>query len=493
MPWHALPDGGGPDDRLEAALLVRDLRHTRAAWQRQRHIITEVPAGAALLRAIPGASTDPFEALLDVVAPHGATVAGIVALISADDRFGVVGSVQVEPHFLERLGQKPPPGWGLAIDGPMFSLEREQVRWVGRVDADGWLRVSDDVRWLGQTARTDPWVSDTLQTRLAGSDMAVVFAGDGVLVPRIAQSIPQPSVAGLAANVRHVALAWQSDGAKTGLWRLLVEADFLHAWPKAAPLRSVARDIDARAQGFAAVQLPPDWSDLLPMLLQNAAAASLRDAPNTFVEALRHLRGRLTWVDFGVPGDGALLAQSDSPTNAEATMPALRDWAKSHAGTLLTGAVQNFAMEPTAPGGRPALHMRPERGVEGPWLAAQGERVLFVQQRHRLERLLAAPLPARTLMEGPLTPLMRSTLAQERPFQSYWVLGGNGAWLDYLVWGAGHARRSWDQHTALQPVNRFLPQVLAIASYMWQRTYDVAVTADVSNSVLEVQLAHSEI
>ena len=367
------------------------------------------------------------------------------------------------------------------------------MRWVGRLGADGWVRLSADERWLSHTSRPDAWVSEALQTRLASSDMALVFAGDGVLAPRIAQSIPQPSLAGLAAGMRHLVVAWQTDGDKTSLWRLLVEADFLRAWPEATPQGSVARQVDARAQGFAAIQLPPDWSELLPILLQTAAAASLRDAPNTFVEALGHLRGRLMWVDFGVPGDGALLARSDTPQNAQAMVPALRDWAQSHAGTLMTGAAQNFALEPMAQASGPALHMRPERGVEGPWLAARDQRVLFVQQRQRLTKLLESSAPRRSLMEGPLTPLMRSTLAQERPFQSYWVLGGNGAWLDYLVWGAGHAHKTWDQHTVLQPVKRYLPQIFAVASYMWQRTYDVAVTADVSNSVLEIQLAHSEI
>ncbi len=493
LPWHALPDGGGTDGRLEAAFVVADLRVARAAWERQRAIMAEVPAGRALLGTATGGPNDPFAALLTVLAPQGSQVPGLMALLSAEERFGVLGAVQAEPNFLERLRTAPPLGWHLEIDGTAFTLQRERMRWLGRVGTDGWVRLSDDERWLGHAQRTDAWVSEALQARLASSDMAVVFAGDGVLAPRVAQSIPQANIAGLAAGVRHLVLAWQTDGDKTCLWRLLVEADFLRAWPKAAPQGSVARQVEARAQGFAAIQLPPDWSELLPILLQNAAAASLRDAPDTFVSALGHLRGRLTWVDFGVPGDGALLAESDTPQNAQAMAPALRDWAKSHAGTLLTGAAQNFAMEPMAKASGPALHMRPERGVEGPWLAAHEHRVLFVQQRHRLEKLLGSSVPQRSLIQGPLTALMRSTLAQEPPLQSYWVLGGNGAWLDYLVWGAGHAHKTWEQHAVLLPIKRYLPQIFALASYMWQRTYDVAVVADVSNSVLEVQLAHSEI
>lgn len=493
LPWHALPDGGGSDGRLEAALLVRDLRTARAAWERQRRVIAEVAPGEALLSLAPGLTADPFKAPLAMLAPQGGPVSAILALVSAEDTFGVVSAVQVEPHFLQRLRRHPPPGWQLEVDGSMFVLQREQMRWVGRVDNDGWLRLSDDVRWLSHTTRTDAWVSEALQAKLSSSDMAVVLAGDGVLAPKMAQTIPHPGLAGLAAATQHVALGWQTDGDKTALWRVLVEADFLHAWPKAAAQGSVARQVDMRAQGFASIQLPPDWADLLPILLPNAAAANLRDASNTFVEALGHLRGGLTVVDFGVPGDGALLARCDTPKNAQAMLPALRAWARHHSSTLLTGAAQNFTMEPFAQASGPALHMRPERGVEGPWLAAHDDQLLLVQQRGRLKALLDTKAPKHTLWEGPLTPLMRATLSQELPFQAYWVLGGNGAWLDYLVWGAGHAHKTWEQHTALGPIKRFLPQIFSVASYMWQRTYDLAATADVSNSVLEIQLAHSEI
>ena len=308
---------------------------------------------------------------------------------------------------------------------------------------------------MSHTTRADAWVSGALQAKLASSDMAVVVAGDGILAPKMAQNIPHPALANLAAATRHIALAWQTDGDKTALWRVLIEADFLRAWPKAAAQGSVARRVDMRAQGFASIQLPPDWPELLPVLLPNTAAASLRDAPSTFVEALAHLQGALTVVDFGVPGDGALLARCDTPKSAQGMLPALRDWARTHSSTLLTGAAQNFAMEPFPKASGPALHMRPERGVEGPWLAAHDAQVLLVQQRHRLAALLEAPSPKRSLMEGPLTPLMRATLAQELPFQAYWVLGGNGAWLDYLVWGAGHAHKTWEQHTALAPIKAF--------------------------------------
>ena len=87
LPWHALPDGGGPDGRLEAALLVRDLRTARAAWERQRHVIAEVAPGEALLSLAPGLLADPFKAPLAMLAPQGGAVPAVVALISADDIF----------------------------------------------------------------------------------------------------------------------------------------------------------------------------------------------------------------------------------------------------------------------------------------------------------------------------------------------------------------------------------------------------------------------
>ena len=110
LPWQALPDGGGPDGRLEAAFLMRDIRAVHAAWERQRRIMAEVPAGQALLDMAPGMYSDAFATLLNVVAPHGTEVPGVVALISADERLGVVVAGQVEPDFLERLRRGPMPG-----------------------------------------------------------------------------------------------------------------------------------------------------------------------------------------------------------------------------------------------------------------------------------------------------------------------------------------------------------------------------------------------
>ncbi|HET6347300.1 MAG TPA: hypothetical protein VFH51_20375, partial [Myxococcota bacterium] len=144
------------------------------------------------------------------------------------------------------------------------------------------------------------------------------------------------------------------------------------------------------------------------------------------------------------------------------------------------------------------LHMRPDAALEGPYVAAIGSTLWLVQQRARLTQLLGGA--AGGWGAQPLTPLMRETLAAPHLVSAYKILGSDGAWLDYLVWGAGRLQAAvlergggLPEDSDLRPWVARLPQLVAAVSYVHLTTYDMALTADITSNLVTLKLTHSEI
>jgi hypothetical protein len=223
-------------------------------------------------------------------------------------------------------------------------------------------------------------------------------------------------------------------------------------------------------------------------------------------QALRRLEGRVGLVSFGAPGDWAVGVQLVDEPSAAAVIPALRAWSKEVTAKsgLDLGANTVTDAVPGAPGevllSRPAAHM------EGLRYTHVGGTLVAVRQRSRLLTLLQhRTLRAQQAAEHPtvgtlLTPMVRQIVDRPGMLLGYMVLGDDGFFFDWAAWAAAAGQQAWHKVSAERPELAFvdkilavLPPLLVLEGFNWAMTYDIAVAADIDDSVLVVQIAGSEI
>lgn len=522
QPFAALPQDPAHGVRLEAALTVRDLR-TYQSWSRHtRALLTELPVGRALYDPNNNDNLLGFDLLQEVsklvalAAPSGAPVPAALAVYSREGELGIQAMLLVEDGFAQRVqqalaGANPP---SFRATGPDSALELTFAgeTFSGKVGADHWLRIAPDMPLLVEGTTTTPLFDQAMQRALASADAVLFILGDGLLHNRLTSLIPSPAVRALAQNARAAALTWNTDGVKTSELRVILDTPALE--PFVAALRKkdipdrLTRHLDADVVSFMSLALPPVLLQAVVPWAQARLSDPPYNVPADVLAGLRHLDGRLGWVAYDSPGDWAIAAELKTAEHTTALIGALQAWAQVLAKALTPGATQEFALEAFAGSPTPVFHLRPDPSLEGPYVAAIGNTIFFVQQHSRLSALFAADAAQSAadsaapggLLAGPLTPGTQALLARGHMLQGYMVLGSDGAWLDYLVWGAGRLQSAVareNQRLETGPhLNRLLsrvPKILALASYLWLRTYDLALAADVSGSLVTLQLNSSEI
>ena len=504
FPWHALPASKGPII-LEGGILARDLRGVRMWAAHQRTVLMEVSAGRALFAPGAGERWDGLEEITRVLAAAhrlDSAVPAAVAILSWHGDVALQGMVQADATALARLRTVAGP-WQVQERGDLLVLSRAGVVLMVRLGDDGWLRVASHPDLLLPGAGRPPEdITPALQQAALSADGLLFAVGGGKLAQALQERIPQPLARSFLEGVRSVALTWRTDGKKTGGVQLLLDAPVLA--PLGAALQpkqeqdSVLMALTSDALGFASLEIPAVLRRALPSIFAQTLAAPPYNAPDEVLAALGDLQGRLGWMVFDAPGDWALSLELSSELDAAALVPALQGWALSMAKSLTPGAAPAFELEPFAGTTQAVLHLRPDTAVEGPYVAARGKMVLLVQQRSRLERLLGPDaLTARGMWDGPLTPQVRDAVQPPRLLQMYTVLGGDGTLGDVLVWAAGRAqsllRQGPPPPPGVEALAKRLPRLLSVLSYLFLRTYDVALTAQVQGTLLTLQMTHSEI
>jgi hypothetical protein len=153
-----------------------------------------------------------------------------------------------------------------------------------------------------------------------------------------------------------------------------------------------------------------------------------------------------------------------------------------------------------AAGEAPRFTLTPDPSLDGLHVAAVGGNVFAVAQESRLAALSSPPPAGQKppAVAGPLTPTVRATVERPALVSAYLVSSGDGSIGALLAWGAKLAEAKLaESMRALPPwlaaTSRRLPLLMAVSGVESLLLYDVALSLDVSGSVLVFEVASSEL
>jgi len=515
----ALP--GGPDVRVEAAVVVPDLRALEAAYERRLAPLRKLKGGAELVAAVdsrdPKAAFDPWaewERLLALAGPQGSPVPAAVVVFSRGQDFGIQGLLKVAPGFSDRLaatvsGAKPPP-WRARTVADGFEFAGGGVTVFGRVDPAGWLRLAPEKEMLLEPAPGGPGLDAALATRVREAEAALFLQGGGALARMLAAELTgdSPEVAQIITGVRSLSLTWKTDGDRSYATRLAVDLPMLSVFGPTVRKPDLANVLasrwDTQATGFLSLSLPEGAKQAVLPLLGSLLAGTPYAPPKALMAALGQLEGRIGVVGFGAPDDWAVGVQFVEAAAASSAVAAVHEWAGKLLAEHAPSAADAVALE-EGPGGAKVLHIRPDPVLQGVRVAAVGPTLVIVRQRQRLAQMSAPPPPeggARpTVVAGPLTPLVHQTLERPALLLAYWVFGTDIGLFDWLVWGVkglevvvAEAFPTDSEEAGLVRAftHRLAPR-MAMAGYTTLLSYDLAVALDVQGSLLTLDFVGSDL
>lgn len=520
----AAPAAPAPDvlaalpGRVEAALVVPDLRALDSAYERRLEPLRGLHGGKELVEAAfstaPDAAFslgDEWDRLLALAGPQGEPVPAALVVLSRGEALGVQALLKVVPGFSERLvasaaGDRPPPYQVRTVEGGLELTVGDLVL-HGRIDDAGWLRVAPDLEMLTTPTPDTHGLDPALAERVRGADGALFIQGGGPLLQMAASALfeDSPQAAQAVTGLRSLCLTWRSDGDRSYEAQLAVDLPLLAVLGPGLRKPSLANVLAQRwgdqATGFFSISVPEQARAMVVPLLDGALADGPLALSGGLRTALSRLEGRVGVVSFGSPDDWALGVEMLDPEAAAAAVTAVHDWLSTLAAREAPAAADAMVLE-GSPEGKQVLHVRPDEVLQGARVAAVGSTLVVVRQRQRLAALTAAALrPDAGLLAGPLTPPVRATLERPSIALAYWVLGTDPGMFDWLTWlskgaevGLAAALPPGSEELAMaRTVAYRLAPTMALAGYSALLTYDAAFAVDIEGSVLTLDLTGSDL
>lgn len=507
-----LPSDLGRGLEIEAALLVADFK-SLLAWQDHRKAVqSQTKAGAAYHQStftVGGVDiSGELRKWVQWAAPGREAVPGGLTAYTMAPGAGVQLFMKVQPGFLQRVqaGLQPgQPGWARTVEGDRITAKVLGVELMGRVDQEGWLRLSVAPDMLvGAAPQAEPLFSPAMGQRMALLETVLFVRGGGVGSVLLGALLSQWNLQGLVADTRTIALGWRWDGDKTSEIQLLLDNPELERLAEElqlpAPQDELITTWDSDVTQFFSVAIPPALKGQLLAQVLGALEAAVPMKPE-LKQALHSFEGRVGIAMFGSPGDWAVGLQFGEAVQAQNMLPEL------HAYLTAVGAksgvrFRSAQLEPFVGVPGPIWRQRPNAQLDGLRVAQLGRTLLIVNQRNRLEKLVAQQPSqgAATSYARFLTPMVAKRLRQPALLQGYMVMGNDGSLVDLLALFTGLFVDGWDlmvrdapELAEYEPMIRQLPTLLTLEGFSLALAYDAAVTADLLDGIFSLQLLTSEI
>lgn len=520
--FDGLP-GISEGQRLEAVILIDDLREMRGKMQRQRGFLERTAFGKAYVspenqRALLGLDLyGELDRLLGLVAPKGSKVPVVAAVVSDAQAVHVQLALKVEDGALDRLAAAKGEAYvTFTNDNGALKVTAHGVTMPAKVDG-GWLRVGPtdaDLALAGNPAMTA--LPDAVARWAKDSQMVIALLGGGTFSASLAKLVgDNPMVQDMVANARALAVTFRLDDDLSQVMRVVFDSDTikqLSPMMRSPSATSAAAAWDAHALSAASLAVPP-------MLLTGALTLAQLQMPQIadpsvqeLVKAAQSLDGRLSIATFGAPGDWAAAADFSDETSAQRFVTVGYQ--------ALQTILERYAVEPglvryESKEGAEALKLRPDVTLSDTTVRAIGKSVVVARQRMRAERLASlrkTGSKTKSLLDGPLTPAIREVLARPAILQGYSVAGYDGTTIEWFYWPAKLLEVGAKQMRELLPKNALdgdlygaalanpaslmmarLPLSLATAGFSLASVYDYAVALDVDDSAVVLQLAGSQL
>jgi len=515
----------GDDDsgrRLEAALLVRDLRAYRAEGERQRARLRRTPPGETLLvpeeqRRVFG--FDPLEELgrfVELADPGGtAPLAAAAAIVSSPEGSGLELLFRAAPGFADRVAEarasSAPPPWAGPPGGAALRLGFDGRTFTGGQDADGWVRLAAGEEPPVTGPSGGPLFSPALASRLGDCGEVLYLRGGGRLAAALAGGEKGGVAGGMLAAANGLAVCLARDDAGAAEVRLLLDHPLLaQLGPALAPPGADAPFFHLwglDASDFLTLRLPPLVLGAgIPTLLRRLETSG-HPPPPAVLAALPAFDGTLGLARFGTPGDWAVgLHFLDEETPA-ALVPALQPWL-AELGAVEGGELARALAGAAVPAaGGSALTFAPDSGLADLSVFSAGRFLLLASQPGRRESLLAAAAGRRQDAPPALDGRLREAFGRPALLSAHKVLGGElaafgGSGLLALLAreGARTGAEAGEEPPLGGPAADFvaaafeqLPALLRLAEAEFDLTYDVGLRLEADGGLLTLRLVSSEL
>lgn len=546
----ALPAVPTEQGTVHAALLVRDVRVLKQWHERRRATLRTLEIGRTLDDArahglIAGLWTelDRVLTLASGSSPHPslhptlAPVPAAIAWFTVGEASGFQVLIKTQPELRARLqhmmAHDPSTRWRGEVVGDGFAFDVHGHHWVGRIDANGWLRLAPDAAWLweGGDGMAIP-LSASLQNGAADGDVALVVregAAIGKLWPRLTTALP--GLTSLFERTGPMVSVWKTDGDKSSVVRVLLGVPELKELTRLMRPTALAEPfvrtwgIDAMTHGQ--INVHPALMRRLMQLVE--AKAEVLGVPwaDELTAAAETLDGRVGLLSFDAPSDWALVFGLRRGENAQQLVKALNGWLQQIASTLHVATPDQLSftdkIAPQWPGSA-QVHIRPQALLQGIRVVAAGSHVLVVSQKSRVPLMLHAMAHPRG-SDRWLTPMVAETVDAPAVCTMYTVLGGDttlGDWLTYAASGVRALTQAMvqqqtaeaqsgtqngkpadtqtvtSQDKAGQPgfmadLLDSLPLLVAVANVRSLLAYDAAFSVDMREDGVVLQIAGSDL
>lgn len=502
----AVPSDNATGPRVEAGLIVKDLQQYRQWVTRYRKSMQRSHAGNIHFSSAQLQKTwgfDPFAELdrfVALVAPLvGTTPAGIIVCTNADApalQFFVKAQAGLDKRLAQVAAAKNAP-WSVRLSDGTWTFSVGDQTFPAQF-SEGWLRVGA-VQLMPDSQKGEPLFSKEMESLLQQDDV-VLFARGGGMLGRLLGSEKDPTAAGLLSSLRALAMTWKTDGDKTTTSRILVDA------PVVADLQKVAepqkdqsplhRLWGSEVMTLVSLNLPTSLlaAGQLPMidLLKKVSAESSTE----LLALYGRLTGRMSYADFGRPGDWGLALETNDAQSAASFVPTLqRELKKAFETAGFSGFDDYFHLSNQTP---PRLQIRPDPDVAGFHIGSVGKTIVVLRQRSRFEQIMNTTQKGE--VAGPVTPAVGSLLRRNSIATGYAVLGTDGAFFDLMTWVAAAVNIYWKKYgteifgnPALNALMQRLPLTVSTGAFASMVTYDVGVQLDVTNGIVVLNVVTSEI
>jgi len=487
---------------LEAAFFIRDLKRQHEDLQRLRQLLSKTQVGAALFDD-PKTSlgidlVGTVRRLAKVAAPNSAPVPVAAAVFTQQGQPGGQLLMAVEAGFTERLATalKTPAAadWPVQIDDDQITVTFGEYALIGQVDTDGWLRLAPTKQMRKPHDGEKSILSEAVSKQLRGASSALIVRGGGMLSKLLATLGSNSSAGALLQSTRAAAIGYFSDGDRTAATRIIIDTPVLEAFGQSYE-RSTTAPWQNQAASHLSISLPASMFQIMLSLGSVMVSKHGIDIARD-LSALEKLTGRISFANFGHPGDWALTLGLPTVQDGAQLIGQLKAWipklGKQFNIDFDDRLVDEHEKLPI--GSQPVVHLRPDTALQGIRFIQQNTDVLVVGQRARIAKLFAEPKDEKI---ETLTPMVEQTLGRPALIRGYTSLSGDGSLFTTLGWLATAASSNLTEETP-QPawVTKFLrraPAIYAVAGFYWAMLYDAAIWGNIEGSVLVIELLTSEV
>ncbi len=514
----ALPDNPSEGRRVQAAWVVRDLKRVVNFYGARRALLNEIPLGveyhaekqafdflgevSTLIRILAPAVQEPVELALAVYADEKGYGAQLVGRASK----GVLARLRAAKkdsfwHF------EPTPQ-----DVKIFQREYEGQRLTASY-ADGWLRINVSFSkntgpavapGLPGKSRSLTFTSTDLQRRL-NTFNTYMFVRKGRLLELVTKRLEDRTVGPLLASMRTLVLGstWSDVDYHSMKTQLLIDSPLLEQFEPMVRIKALdnafTRLWGKDAEAFLSVSIPPAVVGMAPALLFGQPKNGLLGDVSGLQKLLATIEGRLGFVHFGPPGDWAAAMRFQNAESATKALPALRSFVRQVNHRELKKLAKGLTEETWGPDATSVLHFQLARSLDGVRFAAIGDVVVAVNQKARLEALLNRSRKGGTSddLAGTLSASMREMLNDPAIVCGYTLLGADGSLVMLYAQMMGWLKDALqDTPPGLAMFSEYMQQMpteLALAAFELYMTYDLGVSFDLQDGIIELTWATSSL